>query len=65
MEGAAMSGNLPNYFSPPYQYDDDSVCPECEDEAFCDWHAEDGPHQQGGDPPVVRKSLTPETPTTP
>ena len=24
-----MSGNLPNYFSPPYQYDDDSVCPDC------------------------------------
>ena len=45
-----MSGNLPNYFSPPYQYDDDSVCPECCDEFFCSRHDEDGPHEQGGEP---------------
>jgi hypothetical protein len=47
-----MSGNLPNFFAPPYRYDDDTFCGQCDDEYFCDEHALDGPHEQGGDPPA-------------
>ena len=52
-------------FSPPYEYEDGTFCPECCDEFFCSRHDEDGPHEQGGDPPVVRESLTNETPNHP
>ena len=48
-------------FTPPYQFDSGYYCPDCTDEFFCSFHDEDGPHEQGGDPPTRR----PNTMTTP
>ena len=44
-------------FSPPYEFSDGTFCPECCDEFFCSRHDEDGPHEQGGDPPEHTHAL--------
>ena len=44
-------------FTPPYQFDSGYYCPDCTDEFFCSFHDEDGPHEQGGDPPEHTHAL--------